>query len=139
MEVLALTYLSQGKVADAETLFVKVVDIARRVPLEPGTWSVMGDVANIYLGQGKLSQAELLALESLERNRRVFGDDSVSTLWPRDVLGSIYLAQGKLAEAERIRVKALEGYRRFMGGGALLDPGRPEQLGAVVHPARQAA
>jgi tetratricopeptide (TPR) repeat protein len=127
MTKLAYSYANQGKMAEAEVLYVRALEVARTAlgadaefaaafqREEHQTLNTMAHLAEFYLRQGKLSQAEPLAHEALELSRRIWGNDTFNTFWPLELMGQIYWEQGKLPEAERALVKVLEVCRRFRG------------------------
>jgi tetratricopeptide (TPR) repeat protein len=129
MTNLANSYENQGRMAEAEMLYVRALEVARAAlgadrefaaafqREEHQTLNTMAHLAEFYLRQGKLSQAEPLAHEALELSRRIWGDDTFNTFWPLEIVGQIYWEQGKLPEAERALVKVLEVCRRFGGEG----------------------
>jgi tetratricopeptide (TPR) repeat protein len=127
MTKLANSYANQGKMAEAEMLYVRALEVARAAlgadaefaaafqREEHQTLNTMAHLADFYLRQGKLSQAEPLAHEAVELCRRIWGDDTFNTFWPLEIVGQIYWEQGKLPEAERTLVKVLEICRRYRG------------------------
>ena len=67
MNNLAVLYRDQGKYAQAEPLYIKVLELQRRVlgPEHPRRLASMNDLALLYLNQGKYAQAEALLREAL--------------------------------------------------------------------------
>jgi tetratricopeptide (TPR) repeat protein len=65
--------------------------------------------------QDKLTEAEPFFRESLEKHRRILGDDHPNTLVSMNNMGSLLEAQGKVAEAELLYREALEKQRRTLG------------------------
>ena len=69
MNELAELYCDQGKYAQAEPLYTKVLEVQRRVLGEehPDTLDTMDNLGALYWNQGKYAQAEPLFTKVLER------------------------------------------------------------------------
>jgi tetratricopeptide (TPR) repeat protein len=77
MNNLALVYEDQGRYDEAETLYIKVLEIRRRVLGEghPNTPDSMNNLGNLYRKQGRYEEAEQLYIKTLEIYRRVLGEE----------------------------------------------------------------
>ncbi len=85
MTNLANLYRVQGKLAEAEPLYVKALEVSRRTlgAEHPATLRRKTKLAVLYRDQGKPAQAEPLLFQALEAQRRSLGaehPDMVRTL-----------------------------------------------------------
>jgi serine/threonine protein kinase/tetratricopeptide (TPR) repeat protein len=120
-------YHAQGQLAKAESLYVKVLEVRRRVlgDTHPDTFTAMNNVAGIYQAQGQFTKAEPLFVTALEGRRLVLDPEHPDTLSTTNNLGLLYQAQGRFSMAEPLLVKALEGRRRVLGEN------NPDTLGSM--------
>jgi tetratricopeptide (TPR) repeat protein len=127
MNNLADQYLYEGKYAQAEPLFTKVLDLQRRVlgPEHPRRVASMNDLALDYLNEGKYSQAEPLLREALESLDRTTPGD-----WRRynteSMLGVSLSGQKKFPEAEEL---LLSGYAGMVERKASIPADRQFKVG----------
>jgi tetratricopeptide (TPR) repeat protein len=75
----------------------------------------MNELAFLFDDQGRNAEAEKLYSDTLERRRRVLGEDHPSTLSSMNNLANIYAVEGRHAEAEALFLKSLEKVRRVLG------------------------
>ena len=117
MFALAEVYLYEDKIAAAQPLFAKVLEIQRRVLGEehPETLTSMNSLAAAYSRGGKYAQAEALQAKVLEIRRRVLGEEHPDTLISMNSLAVTYSRGGKYAQAEALQAKGLEIRRRVQG------------------------
>jgi serine/threonine protein kinase/tetratricopeptide (TPR) repeat protein len=108
---------TQGRYADAEALYLKVLESQRRRLGEedPDTIDTMHELAVLYRNQGRYQQAEQLLIRTLELQHRVLGEENPNTLIGMNSLAVLYRRQGKYAQAEPLYTKALEIQRRVLG------------------------
>jgi tetratricopeptide (TPR) repeat protein len=118
MGALAHTYHHLGKYKEAESLYTKVLEIARRergedyIRFYP---MVACNLARVYADQGRYDEAEQLFRKTLEtvewdaesRWRLVYTAD----------LANMYRDQGRYGQAEQLLAKTLETERRVLGDG----------------------
>jgi eukaryotic-like serine/threonine-protein kinase len=110
MNELARLYWDEHKYAHAEALYIKVLELQRRVlgAEQPRRLSSMTDLAALYLEQGRYTQAEALLREALNGFEKVMPND-----WGRyscqSLLGASLAAQEQYAEAERLLLSGYEG------------------------------
>ena len=104
MNNLAFAWDRQGRYDEAEQLYVKVLEVSRRVLGEehPDTVGSMYNLACLYKDQGRYEQAEPLYVELLDIRRRVLGEEHPDTL---NTLIKLYEAWGKPEKAEEWRAK----------------------------------
>lgn len=114
---LAWTLFREGKLAEAEAQFRKLIDTERRVlgPQDPETVGVMGDLATILDVEGHTPEAEKMQRDVLEAQKRLLGPEAHYTLISMDNLASILVREGRLAEAENLEKETLEIQRRVYG------------------------
>jgi tetratricopeptide (TPR) repeat protein len=124
MNNLAVLYRKQKKFDQAEALYIKAQEVARRLGNEKyATAVVMPNLASLYINQGKLTEAEPLLVKALDLRSRVEGAESPGLLIPMYNLASLYAKQGQLSKAEQVFIKALEIHRKQM---AQNQPGLPD-------------
>jgi Tfp pilus assembly protein PilF len=95
-ELVWLYYLRQGKLAEAEELLKKAIEIGAQKDM------AYTHLAWLYITQGKYAEAEQLYKKAIELNPR-------NSQAPTE-LGVFYVTQGKLAEAEQLFKKTTEFY-----------------------------
>ncbi|MGB2865590.1 MAG: serine/threonine-protein kinase [Sedimentisphaerales bacterium] len=117
MNALGATYWFLGKYKEAESLFEKILPLARRELKEENVTILPAygcNLANVYKAQGRYEEAERLFVEMLktaewpERRRRV------ELLYTCE-LADTYREQGQHDEAEPLFVKTLEKLRLLLG------------------------
>ena len=114
---LGLLYHDQGKLAEAEQMYVRALAGYEKA-LGPDHTSTLDTVSNLgvlYRNQGKLAEAEQMYGRALAGKEKALGPDHTSTLDTVNNLGVLYRDQGKLAEAEQMYVQALAGYEKALG------------------------
>jgi tetratricopeptide (TPR) repeat protein len=114
MNGLALLYGVQGKLAQAEELYNKVLEGQSRVLGEehPDTVATMNNLAALFVEEGKNAEAERLSTKTVAIRRRVLGEDHPDTLRSVTTLGLASIHLGKNEEAEALLRTALEKYRK---------------------------
>ncbi len=112
----ALTLSDQGKYAQAQPLFEKVLEIDRRLLTDehPDTASDYNSLAENLTQQGKYADALPLVEKALEINRRLLTDDHPSTARSYSDVARNLGHQGKFAQAQPLFEKALEIRRRLL-------------------------
>ena len=115
MNGLALLYGLEGKNAQAELLYTKVLETQRRVLGEehPDTVATMSNLAVIYVHEGKNEDAEPLSTRTVEVRRRVLGEQHPDTVRSINNLGLLYVNLGKNGQAESLLRTALNSYERI--------------------------
>jgi serine/threonine protein kinase/tetratricopeptide (TPR) repeat protein len=117
LRYLAVIYLDEGRLKDAEKLNGEAIQAQRRVlgAEDPATLASKSDQANIYSREGKYAEAEALYRELLTVQRRRLGEDHRETLQVRHNLGSNYIREGKYAQAEPIQRDLVDAMLRVNG------------------------
>jgi tetratricopeptide (TPR) repeat protein len=114
---LALCYKSQGRLDEAEYLYVKALNICRQLfsncdSLELATG--INNLALLYKSQGKFNEAEPLLEEGLGVCRRLFPNQNHHYLATSiNNLALLYDSQDKLDEAESLYKEALSMRRKY--------------------------
>ena len=127
MTFLAAVYRSQGRFAQAEQLYTRVLQGRRRVLGDgsPEALMTMGSLASLYLSLGSYSQAEPLVREALARYDKTAPDN-----WRRyesqSMLGAILTAQKNYDSAEAL---LLSGYRGMLEREATIRAFERVELG----------
>jgi Flp pilus assembly protein TadD len=78
MSNLAVNYIYQGRLKEAEVLQVQLLELNKKVlgAEHPNTLGNMSNLAMSYTNQGRLKEAEELRVQLLELNPRVFNAES---------------------------------------------------------------
>jgi CHAT domain-containing protein/tetratricopeptide (TPR) repeat protein len=109
LQALALLYVAQGLVAEAEPLLKRVDAHEKKLPAgSPTIAKGLDNLATLCLAQWRLGETEALlkrALDLSERSLPVGHHDLAPRL---ATLGGLYATQGRFAEAEPLLKRALE-------------------------------
>ncbi len=115
MQALAKVYLQQGRYADAENMYEKMLDTSRSKlgQRDANTIRFISYLAMVYTYEGRFDQrryneAEKLYKTAIEDANKAFGPDSINAFYPLYGLGMLYLEQGKYKDAEQKLLKAYE-------------------------------
>jgi serine/threonine protein kinase/Flp pilus assembly protein TadD len=113
---LATALLYQGKVEDAEKLYVEALGRMRRVfpPDDPVTLATMSNLAAVYWRHDKYEESLHLLEEALEAQRRTLGEESRETLKTMHNLAGTYLNMRHVDEARQMYEKTLDLERRHL-------------------------
>jgi tetratricopeptide (TPR) repeat protein len=108
---------AQGKYAQAQPLYEKVLEIYRRLLTDdhPATAESYEKLAVNLMYQRKSAAAQPRLEKALEIRRRLFTDDHPATATSYDNTAANLNDQGKYAAAQPLHEKALEIYRRLLG------------------------
>jgi hypothetical protein len=85
--------------------------------LRPGKLSIsaMSDLACTLGDHGKLSDAAAMQRDTLEKSRRILGEEHLDTIWAMSPLAIILRHQGKLSDAAAVQRDVLEKRQRILG------------------------
>jgi CHAT domain-containing protein/tetratricopeptide (TPR) repeat protein len=113
---LAANLNAQGKYAAAQLLWVKALEIDRRLLSDdhPTTATSYSNLAANLNAQGKYAQAQPLLEKALEIRRRLLSDDHPDSARSYDNVAANLRYQGKYAQAQPLHEKALEIDRRLL-------------------------
>ncbi|MGA2537557.1 MAG: tetratricopeptide repeat protein [Terracidiphilus sp.] len=124
MHDLAWALVQQGRLAEAEKLARKVLDLQRRVmgPDHPDTLGTMGELAFILCQEGNCAEAVKINREVLEKQKRLLGPDAYGTLTTMDNLAGMLHDSGQMEEAMVVQRESLDRHLRVLG---------PENIGTI--------
>ncbi len=114
---LGVMYSDQGKIAEAEALYLRALagnEKAWGLDHTP-TLATVNNLGNLYSDQGKTAEAEAMYLQALAGFEKAWGPDHSSTLDTVYNLGNLYSDQGRTAEAEAMYLRALAGKEKAWG------------------------
>ena len=116
---LAWPIASQGRTAEAEALYRRILPARRRVLGEehPETLRTRHELAWVTAARGRYVEAEAAYREVLEIRRRVLGDEHPDTLMTHHELGWAIAQQGRAADAEPVLLEVLDARLRVLGEG----------------------
>ena len=114
---LAALYYSQGRYTEAEPLYIKALELTRRLlgDEHPSVATSLNNLAQLYYSQGRYAEAEPLYLQALELWRRLLGDEHPDVAKSLNKLAGLYDSQGRYAEAEPLFQQALEICEQRLG------------------------
>ncbi|KAL6154010.1 hypothetical protein ACJBU6_07299 [Exserohilum turcicum] len=117
MVSLASTYSDQGRLDEAETLGVQVVEMSKaKLGVDHQvTLMSMNNLAATYRDQGRLDEAETLGVQVVEMSKAKLGADHPDTLASMHNLAATYRDQGRLDEAETLGVQVVEMSKTKLG------------------------
>ncbi len=104
MDGFANHYAYQGKLEEAEVLYLEVMETRRRISGEyhPAFSSVVNNLALLRYDQGRVAECDSLLEYNLKLKRVTFGDDHPTTLGAYQNLAGVRSSQGKYAEARAV-------------------------------------
>jgi eukaryotic-like serine/threonine-protein kinase len=107
-------YVNQGKYAEAEATFNRVLETMYRVlgDARPQTLATMNHLGSVRWYQGNYAGAEQLLTRALDGDRRVFGKEHPRTLSTLVWLGRTRLQQRRYDLSEASFREALAAYQR---------------------------
>ena len=92
MNNLGLVYRLEGRLKEAEPLYVRSLELERKILGNDHSETAVGagNLGNLYSLMGEYSKAEPLLIESMETRRRIWGEEHPDTLDSLDGLGALY-------------------------------------------------
>jgi serine/threonine protein kinase len=117
MHDLAWALVQQGRLAEAEKLERKVLDIQRRVmgPEHPDTLGTIGELAFTLCQEGNCAEGVRLNREVLEKQKRSLGPDAYYTLVTMDNLAGMLADNGQIQEAVVLQRDSVDRHLRVFG------------------------
>ncbi|KAJ5701450.1 hypothetical protein N7488_008998 [Penicillium malachiteum] len=114
---LALVYQWQGRLEEAETEGVKVVELRKQIlgVDDSVTLLSMGNLALVYQLQGRWKEARILGEEVLERRKRLLGEEHTDTIAAISLLVMTYQSEGRFSEAQKLAQNAVDVFKRTVG------------------------
>ena len=114
---LAGLYQRQGRDDEAERLYVKTLEMTKRVLGEehPDTLVFMSKLADLYANSARYAEAEPLVVTTLQIQKRALGDVHTDTLASMSTLAGLYRNQRRYDVAEPVYLQTLEIMKRVLG------------------------
>lgn len=115
--ILAVAYSFEGRLKDAEHLFIQVMD-ARRTKFgvdDPNTLISMANLAETWKSQRRLEEAEQLIVRTVQSSMDRLGEDHSTTILCMAIQASTYACQGRQEEAEKLLTNVIETRSRTLG------------------------
>ncbi|GKZ75538.1 hypothetical protein AnigIFM56816_000191 [Aspergillus niger] len=124
---LALIYMDQGLLTQAEALGLLVMDKLREVlgKSHPKTCTAMSNLASIYRQQGRWRAAQELELGVLLERENTLGATHPDTITSMNNLATTYTNLGNWEYAEELQIRALKQAE------TILTPDHPELLSSI--------
>lgn len=113
MELLGSIRISQGRLDEAETIYLEVLS-RREAEQPPDEFKIVrayGHLGKIEKGRGEREKAVEFFTRSLEVNLRLFGENHLSTVSDMNDLGSVLAELNRPAEAEPLQRAAYDWMR----------------------------
>ncbi|MBI1849905.1 MAG: serine/threonine protein kinase [Planctomycetes bacterium] len=109
---------NNGRLADAHSLAVQVLEIHRRIHPgdDPDVAASLNDVAKVDERLGRRAEAEPLMVQSLEMYQRLYQGDNEHVAALLNNLAELRESLGRAAEAEPLMVQSLEMNQRLFKG-----------------------
>ena len=117
MHDLAWALMQEGRLAEAEKLARKLLDIQRRVmgPDHNDTLGTMGVLAFTLCQEGHCAEGVKINREVLEKQKRILGPDGYGTLITMDNLAGMLHDNGQMEEAMALQQDSVERHLRVYG------------------------
>lgn len=113
---LALLYYSIGRYEDAESLYLKAMEIYRKGPggeEHPEFATSLNNLAVLYRKISRYLDAEPLYLKAVEIRRKALGEEHPRFAQSLSNLAMLYYSIGRYVDAEPLYLKAIEIYRKL--------------------------
>ncbi|NEX23892.1 tetratricopeptide repeat-containing protein, partial [Thiorhodococcus mannitoliphagus] len=106
---LALFYARQGRYAEAEPLYKRVLTLGENAvgPEHPDVATSLDNLASLYGSQGRYAEAESFHKRALALREEALGLEHPDVAVSLNNLGSLYESQGHYAKAEPLHKQAL--------------------------------
>ncbi|KAI5787767.1 hypothetical protein FPQ18DRAFT_307775 [Pyronema domesticum] len=117
MEIFANLLSIHGKLKEAETLQVRMLEILTRRHGEdhPRTPTAMYNIAGTLGDQGRLKEAEDMYTKVVEARIRLLGEEHPHTLISMGDLALMFCKQARFEEAMEMKISILDTSRRVLG------------------------
>ncbi|KAF4621771.1 hypothetical protein D9613_012146 [Agrocybe pediades] len=117
MGVLASCLKNQGKLAEAEEMYCKVIALQTKIMGDdhPSTLASRHNLGSLYADKGQWEEAKAIFLPVLEALTRVFSEENTQTLYSMHGLAHCLQNQGKLAEEEEMYSKVIALETKILG------------------------
>ncbi|KAF4621770.1 hypothetical protein D9613_012118 [Agrocybe pediades] len=149
MHELAVCLTNQGKLAEAEEMYCKVIALKTKILGDdhPSTLTSRRDLGSLYADKGQWEEAKAIILPVVEACTRVLGEENMDTLDSMHELARCLQNQGKLAEAEEMFSKVIALRTKILGddhpstlasrhnlGSLYIAKGQWEEAKAIILP-----
>ncbi|KAF4621776.1 hypothetical protein D9613_012140 [Agrocybe pediades] len=133
MHELAVCLQNQGKLAEAEEMYSKVIALQTKILGDdhPSTLTSRHNLGSLYVEKGQWEEAKAIFLPVLEARTRVFGEENMNTLDSMHQLARCLENQGKLAEAEEMYSKVIALQTKILGDDHPSTLGSRHNLGSL--------
>ena len=110
--VFATFYGKHDRTADAETLFIRVLEIQRQYlgPSDIGTLATMNNLASLYLRLQRYEEAERLLRRVLEGKEKLFPPNDFRITNTMNELGNVCSQLGRCEEAKSLYLRNLKTF-----------------------------
>ncbi|KAF4621815.1 hypothetical protein D9613_012181 [Agrocybe pediades] len=117
MHELAGCLQNQGKLAEAEEMYSKVIALETKILGDdhPSILTSRHNLGSLYADQSQWEKAKAIILPVVEACTRVFGEENINTLSSMHELARCLQNQGKLAEAEEMYSKVIALRTKILG------------------------
>lgn len=114
---LALLYSETERYAEAEPLYMKALEIIKKIRGEKhiDTAMIMNNLAELYRKTARYAEAELLYKRALEITKKVQGEVHYTTAYCMNNLAALYYETGRYVESEPLYKRALETREKVLG------------------------
>ena len=114
---LASVVAQQGRAVDAEPIFLKAIELTRKLKLAdyPFVTKVEDNLARMYVGQGRYSEAEKIAREELAITLKAVGVNHADSIISLNTLALVWTGQERKAEVETLLKKILSATTAVYG------------------------
>jgi tetratricopeptide (TPR) repeat protein len=115
LNALAIVYNRQGRNADAELLFTRVVAIWEKTlgSTHPNVALALNNLGAAYEAQGKYGQAEATHRRALKIREAVLAPDHVTLAQTYNNLANVFRAQARFDEAEALHRRPSRSMRKI--------------------------
>ncbi|MBZ5621576.1 MAG: tetratricopeptide repeat protein [Acidobacteriia bacterium] len=114
---LALAVEFQSKYEEAESLFLRALDIAEKRAGSEGVAAsrILGNLAALYRGRGRLPEAEKMAFRALALREKTLGKENINIVYELYDLADIYSAEKRYDDAAPLLQRALDIQEKALG------------------------
>ena len=114
---LAVVYLRQGRLDDAEKMFRRSLDIRRTVlgANSPEVAVVLNNLAQVYQLEDRQNDAETASLQALDILQKLLGSNHPDVAKIQRKLAVVYDAEGRYGEAEALLTKVIDNWTKALG------------------------
>ena len=136
---LALNFHNQGRIAEAEAAYMRVLEWRDAVPDrdDKDISATLHNLGMIYYDQGRFQEAQTLISRAYQDRLGRLGADHRDTIVSQEALGALQMAQGNYAAAEPILQEAARTSARVLGPAHEWTLGSNSNLGVLYRKMRR--